>query len=65
MLVPKLVDMEIPSASTLIVLHREDGSTTVSVEADVAELAMKRYLRSCGVIAMPPRELLTEPVKLS
>ena len=61
----KLVDMEIPCMSTLIVLHRADGSTTVSVEPEVAELAMKRHLESCGPIAMPPRELLTEPVKLT
>ena len=61
----RLVDMEVPAGSTLLVVGRGDGSITVSVEASVAELGMKRYFETCGVIAMPPRDLLTEPAHLS
>jgi len=59
--VSKMVDIEIPPSALLIILHRKDGSTTVSVEPEIAELAMKRYLASCGEIAMPPTALLGEP----
>lgn len=58
---PTLVDLEIPAASTLIVLHRKDGSTTVSVDADIAEEAVKRFRANCGAIHMPPEALLHQP----
>ena len=59
-----LVDIEIPASSIVVLLHRKDGTMTVSVELEVAELALKRYFQACGGIAMPPDSLLHEPQKV-
>ena len=56
----RLVDIEVPNASTLIVLLRADGSATVSVEASAVEKAIDLY-HSSNPIAWPPKELLHEP----
>ena len=66
--VRELVEIEIPKASPLLVNHREDGSTTVSLDPEIATMAVRKFFDDHGrerqPIAWPPAYLIHEPVKL-